>query len=312
MPTQDNRHIVEKADFLLANLAPGGLLEPAQRNEFIQLAIDDAVAMPMMQRMDMNSPKELREKLRYEGRALRKGTEATALLVGQRSVPTTSKIELDAQLVKAETRLSYESLEDSIAKGRFEQTVREVMAQRIALDLEELAFKGDTTLADDLLSTLDGFLKQATTNIVNAGGATLQRSVLKDTLKTMPSEWRKDKRALRYFTADESNIDYQDHLGDRATPVGDAQNEELESRPYHGIQVVGVPVFPTDLGVGTDETEMVLTDPGNMLFGVWREVRIETDKDIKAGVYIIVLTARVDFKFAHEPAVVKTQGIRAV
>ena len=217
---KENRDIVQKADFLLADLAPGGILESAQANRFIQLAIDQSVVMPMMTRVDMNAPKELREKIRYGSRALRKGTEATALPDALRSKPSTSKIELDAQLVKAETHVSFEALEDSIERGTFESTIRATLAERIGLDLEDLAFNGDTTSADSLLKTLNGFIVSATTNIVAGGGATLQRSVLKDTLKTMPSEFRRDKRSLRYLTADEANIDYQDHLGDRATPLG--------------------------------------------------------------------------------------------
>lgn len=308
---QENRDLIKKADFLLANLAPGGLLEPAQADQFIQLAIDQSVVMPLMTRVNMRSPKELREKIRYGSRALRKGTEATALPLGQRSAPDTGKIELDAQLVKAETHVSFEALEDSIERGNFEQTIRETLAARIALDLEDLGMNGDTLSADDLLKTLNGFLKQATTNVTLAGGATLQRSVLKDALKTMPSEFRRDKRALRVFTADEAEIDYTESLGDRATPLGDQNVQALEATPFHGIPVMGVPVFPTNLGGGTNETVSLLTDPGNMLFGIWRQIRIDTDRDVSAGIYIIVVTARVDFKFAHEPAVVKTTGIRA-
>jgi HK97 family phage major capsid protein len=309
---QDNRDIVQKADFLLANLAPGGLLEPAQADRFIQLAIDQAVVMPQMTRVDMNAPKELREKIRYGSRALRKGTEAQSLPLGQRSVPDTSKVELDAQLVKAETRISFEALEDSIERGTFESTVRATMAERIGLDLEDLAFNGDTSSTDDLLKTLNGFIVRAVTNTVLAGGATLQRSVLKDILKTMPSEFRRDKRTLRFLTADEADIDYQEHLGDRATLLGDEQVTGLQSRPFQGIEVMGVPVFPTNLGGGTNETVVLMTDPANMLFGVWRQIRIDTDRDVSAGVFIIVVTARVDFRFAHEPAVVKATGVVAV
>lgn len=309
---QDNRDIVQKADFLLANLAPGGLLEPAQADRFIRLAIDQAVVMPMMTRVDMAAPKELREKIRYGSRALRKGTEATSLPLALRTTPDTSKVELDAQLVKAETRISFEAMEDSIERGTFEDTVRATMAERIGLDLEDLAFNGDTTSTDDLLVTLDGFIKQAATNTVAAGGATLQRNVLKDSLKTMPSEFRRDKRSLRFFTADEANIDFQEHLGDRATPLGDDNVVGPMARPFQSIEVVGVPVFPSNLGVGLNETVVIMTDPGNMLFGVWRNIRVDTDRDVSAGVYIIVVTARVDFKFAHEPAVVKTTGVVAV
>jgi hypothetical protein len=309
---EDNRTIVQKADFLLADLAPGGLLEPAQADRFIQLAIDQAVVMPQMTRVDMSSPKELREKIRFGSRALKKGTEATSLPVAQRSKADTSKVELSAELVRAEARLSFEALEDSIEQGRFEQTIRETLADRISLDMEDLAFNGDTSSSDDLLKTLDGFLLQATTNVSLAGGATLQRSVLKDSLKTMPSEFRRDKRSLRFYSADEAAIDYHDHLGDRATPLGDGHVTGPTTGPYQGIEVMGVPVFPANLGAGTNETVSLLLDPGNMLFGVWRNIRLDTDRDITAGVFIIVLSARIDFKFAHEPAVVQTTGIRAV
>jgi len=309
---KDNRTLIQKADFLLANLAPGGLLEPAQADRFIQLAIDQSVILPLMTRVDMNSPKELREKIRYGSRALRKGTEAVALPTAQRTTPDTSKVELDAQLVKAETRISFEALEDSIERGNFESTVRQTMAERISLDLEDLAFNGDVTSADDLLKTLDGLRVQAVTNTVLAGGATLARPVLKDTLKTMPSEFRRDKRSLRFMTADEAAIDYHESIGDRATGLGDEHVVQPETRPFNGIPVLEVPVFPTDLGGGSNETDMLFTDPTNMLFGVWRSIRIDTDRDVSAGVFIIVATARVDFKFAHEPAVVKTTGIRAV
>lgn len=309
---QDNRDVIRKADFLLADLAPGGLLQPAQADKFIQLAIDKSVVMPMMTRVDMKAPKEPREKIRYGSRALRKGTEAAALPEAQRSKPNTGKVELDAQLVKAETHISFEALEDSIERGNFESTIRATLAGRIALDMEDLAFNGDTSSTDDLLKTLDGFILQATTNVVLGGGATLQRSVLKDILKTMPSEFRRDKRALRYFSSDEAAIDYHESIADRATQLGDDHVVGMETRPFVGVPVVGVPVVPSDLGVGSNETVVLLCDPGNMLFGVWRNIRIDTDKDVSAGVYIIVVTARVDFLFAHEPAVVKATGVRAV
>lgn len=314
MATTDNRHIIEKADFLVAQLAPGGLLQPAQADKFIQLAIDESVVMGMMTRVNMKAPKELREKIRYGSRALRKGTEAVALPEAQRSRPDTSKVELDAQLVKGETRLSFEALEDSIEEGTFQDTVQQTLAARIALDLEDLAMNGDTAVVDpeNLLDLLDGFRKQAATNISIAGGATLTRPVLKDALKAMPSEFRRDKKSMRFFTADEAVIDYGESLADRATNLGDNQVVEAQVVPFNGIPLVDVPVFPSDLGGGTDETDMLLTDPGNMMFGVWRDIRLDTDRDIKAGVWIIVVTARVDFKFVHEPAVVKTTGIKAV
>ncbi len=309
---EDNRDIIQKADFLLAQLAPGGLLVPAQADRFIRLAIDASVLLSEMTRVNMRAPKELREKIRYGSRTLRKGTEATALPEPLRSRPDTEKIELDAQLVKAETRVSFEALEDSIERGTFAETVQQTMAERISLDLEDLAINGDTASADSLLKTLDGFLKQATSNVALAGSATLARPIFKDAMKTMPSEFRRDKRAMRFITADEATIDYQESLGDRQTIMGDGHVSGMTIAPWQGIPIMDVPVFPVDQGGGNDETSMLLTDPGNMLFGVWRNIRVDTDRDVVAGVFIIVVSARVDFLFAHEPAVVKTTQIKAV
>jgi HK97 family phage major capsid protein len=309
---EDNRDIIQKADFLLAQLAPGGLLVPAQADRFIRLAIDASVLLSEMTRVNMRAPKELREKIRYGSRTLRKGTEATALPEPLRSRPDTEKIELDAQLVKAETRVSFEALEDSIERGTFAETVQQTMAERISLDLEDLSINGDVTSTDPLLKTLDGFLVQATSNIALAGQATLARPIFKDAMKTMPSEFRRDKRSMRFITADEATIDYQESLGDRQTVMGDGHVSGMTIAPWQGIPIMDVPVFPVDQGGGNDETSMLLTDPGNMLFGVWRNIRVDTDRDVIAGVFIIVVSARVDFLYAHEPAVVKTTGIKAV
>jgi len=53
----------------------------------------------------------------------------------------------------------------------------------------------------------------------------------------------------------------------------------------------------------------LLTDPKNLIFGIQRQIHIETDKDIRSREYIIVLTARVDFQIEEEEAVVKYTNI---
>lgn len=54
----------------------------------------------------------------------------------------------------------------------------------------------------------------------------------------------------------------------------------------------------------------VLTDPKNINIGIWRNIRVETDKLISEGVLIIVATLRFDVRFAEETAVVKALNIR--
>lgn len=305
----ENRELIQKADLQLATLVSnGGNMLAGQVEQFILLAIDKAQALPLLARVDMTAQKERRETLRFGSRVGRKGAELTALPSAQRVTPDTTYVELDAKEVVAEARLSRDSMRGSIEKGKFADTVKRALAAAWSRDVEDLCFNGDTTSADDLLKTFDGYRKRATTNLVAGGSGSLTRSLLKRTMKTMPSPFRGNRRELRYFTADECEIDYHESLGDRATQLGDRHVEnEGDTTPALGAQVIGVPSFP----ITTNETDMLLGNPGNFLFGVWDELTIEMESDISARSTIIVMSSFVDARFAYEPAIVKTTAILA-
>jgi hypothetical protein len=71
-----------------------------------------------------------------------------------------------------------------------------------------------------------------------------------------------------------------------------------------------VPLFPENLGPGNNATSILLTDPKNINIGIWRNIRVETDKLVSEGVLIIVATLRFDVKFAEESAVVKAINVK--
>ena len=83
---------------------------------------------------------------------------------------------------------------------------------------------------------------------------------------------------------------------------------ELSAR-YTGVPVIDVPVFPEDLGGGNNETNVIFTDPRNDLVGMWRRIKMETDRLVREGVLLIVTSMRFDMKYQHEPAVVKASGV---
>jgi len=310
MTVTANRTLLEKADMALADLTnDGGLLQPAQAQRFMRILIDEAVLMKMATVVPMRSPKQLIEKIRFAGRILRAGNEAVALTQAERSKPDLSLVELDAQLFKAEVRLSNEVLEDSIERGNFRQTVMELMAERVALDMDDMIWNGDTGSADPFFAKFDGVRALTTSNLVDAAGARTNKTLFRDSLKTMPSEFLRNKRQMRFMTSIDSEIDYRDALAERATVVGDRFLEQDAPVMYSGVPIVPVPVAPEDLGGGNDSTEMILTDPKNVNVGIWRNIRVETDKDVSAGVVIIVATLRFDTKLAEETAAVKVQNV---
>jgi len=304
----DNRTILEKADMALSDLLSGGELVQAQAKKFIRLLIKESVVMSLGTVRPMASKKQLVEKIRFGSRILRAASEATPLPTGDRSKPDLGKVELDAKLFRAQVNLNDEVLEDNIEQGSLRQTVMELMGEAISRDVDEVVVNGDTTSGDAFLAQFDGLLAGATSNVVAGGGNPLGSDDLKGAIKAMPTEYIRNKKLLRFLTSVDAEVDYRDTLSTRATAVGDKFLQEDAPIMYSGIPLMDVPLFPEDLG-GGNETNVLLLDPKNIMVGFWRKVRMETDKDIEAGVLKIVASMRFDFKYVEETAVVKVTAV---
>jgi len=307
----DNRTILQKADLALADLTSGGgLLVPAQAQKFIRILINEAVILKQATVVPMKSPKQIIEKIRFANRILRSGSEATALAPADRATPNLGKVELDAQLFKAEIRLNNEVLEDSIERGQLRQTIMQLMAEAIARDIDEVVIQGDRTSPDPFLAKFDGILRQATSNIVDAQGQPAGKSVFRDLLKTMPHPFIRNKKQLRFLTSINAAIDYKDSLSERATPGSDKYLEDDVPATYSGVPVLDVPMFPENQGAQHNATSILLVDPKNINVGIWRNIRIEVDKIVTDGVLVIVATLRFDTKYVEETATVRAVNVK--
>lgn len=305
-----NRSLIQKADLALSDLlTSGGALVAAQARSFIRTLIDESVIMPQATVVPMRAPTQRLEKIRFGSRVLRAGTEGQALSSGDRAKPDLDKEELNAQLFKAEVRLNNEILEDSIERQSLRSTIMTILGERIALDMDEVIINGDTTSGDAFLAKFDGMLKQASVNVVSNGSNPLSKSTFKDMIKAMPSEFLRNKKRMRLFTSVDAEVDYRDSVNARETVVGDRYLTEDVPVMYSGIPIVDVPLFPENQGGGLNETNVVLTDPKNLNVGIWRRITMETDKDISAGVLVIVATLRFDMRYAEKRATVKATGV---
>lgn len=302
--TTPNRKLIEKADLSLGDLqTDGGYLSDQQADRFIRLAIKESVLLGQISVTPMRGPREERDKMRFSGRVLYAATAGEALLSGQRSKPDLSKYILDVKEFKAEVRMNDSVLEDNIERGTFNETVMSALSAAVARDVEWISINGDIASANPTLAQLDGFLKQATTNLVNAAGAHLTKDILKKMQKAMPEEFARVER-MRYYTNSQARIDYRDSIADRMTGLGDAYLTQSDRTVYSDMPVVSIPEWPN-----TTATQALLTDPANMTIGFHRQIRFETDRDITAGVNIIVATVRFDVKLQEETAVVKAYDI---
>jgi HK97 family phage major capsid protein len=234
-----------------------------------------------------------------------------ALAAADRSRPVTEQETLTTHLMKGEIRLNDEVLEDNIEGGKFKSTVMKLMAEHVALDMDRVAVNGDTAGATGtVLDLVDGMLKLATSHIVNGGTVPIHKGMLKAAIKEMPSEYNRNRTAQRFMTSEDAETDYRDYLADRATVLGDKFLEADAPTRYGGRAILPVPVFPDNLGGGFNCTNILLTDPKNAVWGVWRKVRVETDRDITTGEWIMVATVRAGFVYQEEDAVVKVINVR--
>jgi hypothetical protein len=307
-----NRTLLEKADLALADLTGGGgVLLPAQAQTFMRLLIKQSALMQQATVVPMPAPKFQISKIRFGSRVLRPGREGVALAPTDRTRPDMSFLELDAQLFKAEVHLSDEVLEDNIERGELRQTVLEMIAEAAGRDMEEIVIAGDRSSSDPFLSTLDGVLKQSTSHVVDAAGAPLTKAVLRDLLRALPSEYLRDKKQMAFLTSVDADLTYRDSLAERATVGGDKFLEEDTPVLYSGVPVMPVPLFPDNLGAQQNATVALLCNPKNIHVGIWRQIRIETFRDVSAGVMRIVATMRFDVKFADELGTAKAINLRA-
>lgn len=304
--SKDNKTIVEKADIAVSNLiGSGGYLNPIQANTFIRMLIEQPTLINEVRVVPMNSPTMEINKIGFTSRILQPApASGTALAASKRSAPVTDKVTLTTKEVIAEVHIPYDVLEDNIERGSLEDTIMTLISERASLDLEELILLGKLGSSDAYLALLNGVLNQLTSHVVDFGGNTnITKAIFKALIKAMPNKYLRNQAAMRFYVSPDTEIEYADILADRNTLLGD---RNIERWPYgmnvaFGIPVKGVALMPNWAGV--------LTYPKNIILGVQRQIMIETDRDIRARVLIVVLTMRMDVKFEEEDAGVKVIGL---
>lgn len=309
--TTPNKTIMAKADMEVADLiSDGGYLQEEQAEQFIVDMIKESVLLQLVTVKSQKSHTRLIDKIGISGRVLRPGTSGHALAAADRVKPTTDQVTLSTTLMKSEIRLTDEVLEDNIEGGDFKTTAREMMSEHTALDVDDLLANGNTASADPLLALFDGMIEAAGAHVVAGGVVPIAKSMLKDAIKAMPSQYNRKKASQRFLTSEDATIDYHDYLADRATGLGDKKVVDDSPDKYGNRAILGVPVFPDNLGVGNDETVILLLDPKNAQWGVWRNIRVETDRDVTTGEWIMVTSLRQGFAYQEEDAVVKVTEVK--
>lgn len=306
-----NQEIIKKADIALSDLATAGRLSVDQTDRFIRTLIDQPTLLNSVRTVAMGTPEMKINKIGFGSRILRPAVSATPLAATDRVKPDLGSVTLNTKEVIAEVHIPYDVIEDNIERGNIavsadqgaggmHQTIVDMIAERAALDLEELAIRGDTASGDSYLALHNGYLKLASANVVNVAGP-FSKDAVKMAVKAMPDKYLRNRAAMQHFVSVDNETEMRDAYANRATALGDSQIQGNLPLYVFGSQVRGVPLMPSANGL--------FTNPLNLIFGIQRNIQIEYDKDISARVFKIVLTARVALEIEEVNAVTKYTGI---
>lgn len=319
-----NQTLLQKADIAIADLASnGGLLQPEENAQFVRKMLRAPTMIRDCRVVEMMGPERKINKIGFNSRILRKAVQGTALTSGQRSKATTSQITLTTKEVIAEIRLPYDVLEDNIerataatnsasntgAQGGLKDTLISMIAERAAVDLEELCVLADTAYTSgdqddqDYMSLFDGWLTRAEAGgaVVDAANAPISKEVFKTMKQALPDEYIRVANAMRFYVSHDNETEYRDQMANRGTGLGDTYITTDNPVPAYGA-----PVKPASYMPGS---KALYTNPMNLILGIQRQFSMEFDKDITTRVYIIVLTARVCVQIEEATALVIAKNL---
>lgn len=313
-----NQELARRADLVLADLnANGGLLDAEQANTFIDTVMEQPTLLRQIRQVRMNAPERKINKIGFANRILKAAPQGTTpyqaddgtndryLLAADRSKPTTSQIQLNTKEVIAEIRLPYEVLEDNIEGESFESHVMRLIAERAAIDFEEFALFADTASGDAFLALQDGYLKRMTSHVVNNASAGVSPAMFQSGMLAMPQKYLRNVAQMKHIISVANTIKYRGKVAERATGYGDSMLTQGGPIFAHGVPVEAAPMLAAQ-GSGN---QGIFTYPQNLIFGIQRQLQVETDKDIRSREIIIVLTARVALGIEEEDATVKYTNI---
>lgn len=320
---ESNASLVQRADLALSDLASnGGLLTPEQANQFIDFVMDEPTIIPQCRVVRMGAPEVKINRMGFASRILKAAptsgsandgdhaadavgekTNDRYLAKADRSKPTTSQIVLTAKEVIAEVRIPYEALEDNIEGRSMEEHIMRLIAQRAALDLEELALWGDTASGDAYLALVNGWMKRITGQVVDNNSGGVSANLFVNALLALPQAYLKYLPQLRAYISLANTIKYRQAISARATGYGDAAMQAAIPLYAQGLQIEGAPSLAS--GGSPAGSYGLVTFPKNLIFGIRRDISVESDKDIRSREYIIVLTCRVGVQIDDLNAAVK-------
>lgn len=253
-----NKELLEKAVITTDALASAGKLNPAQSDKFIDYIVDETVLKNNARVVRFRNETLEIDKIGIGRRAALPKTEAQD--PGLRRGINTSKIVLQPREIIVPFEVG-DNFKEVALEENVEDHIIKMMATQLANDLEELYINADTVgpavlesdyreggdtakyVKDKYLALQDGWFRLADGgHLYDAEGKNIGLSVFNAMLRQMPTKFRRNKAALRWFISPDLAQIYFEKLSTRATALGDQAAGGAGHAPF-GVPMVEVPLL---------------------------------------------------------------------
>ncbi len=297
------KEIIEKADVAVSDLtSDGGKLNPTQSDEFYRGVISEPTILNEIRTVQMPSDKYNIDKVNFGSRMWRAAPSAgTTLPADDRYRPTFDQLQLDVNEIMCELQIPYDVLEDNIERGTLQQTFMQMAQRRTAIDLEEFVINADTSSSDAFLALTDGALQLPDHTYDGSAITAIDKTVWKAAMQTMPEKYLGRLADMRFYMSKHNEIEYRDALSQVTADQGYTYYTERPSLYGWGVPVRACANMPSDT--------ILFTFPENIILGLHRDVTIETEKDIRRRMLVVVMTCRIDTLMEEPDAAVKITNL---
>lgn len=255
-------------------------LTPEKANQFIKVLANASPVLDNARRITMKSHTRDIDRISF-GANLVKGTEGVAPAEGDKATLKTNKLIVEEYVMVQ--NLTDSAIEDSI--DQLDNVIVELMGNQAGYDLE----------AFGLVKWLDLAGHQVT-----AVGTDVE-AIMSAAILALPVKYDRNRANLKFFVSRKFEDKYRDALRARGTILGDSATVGGQPVTYKGIELIVVP--------GLAEDKAILVDPNNVVYGIYRDIRIEEQRWAAKRSTDFVLSLRADFNFENEDAVVVVNGI---
>ena len=313
-----------RTKFLTSDL-PSQVLPQEDADRFIDMLVDQSALLKYVDVYRTNYRSGERAMIDLTDPVTQAATENPT--TEETGKPTVTTAQYTCNKIKSAFFLTWEDLNWTIERGDFEDTVVRLWNKRMSMDMEMLGLHGDAdkyaapaTAYEKLVDIDDGWISWLLDNPgethvvdVHSGGdpVSIETSIWQKAYNALPDKYKAATANLRWIVAPRIVSDYRYYLASRNTDLGDAMIAGSPTITPVGISILEVPLMPFNLGTGSNETVLLLTDPRNLMFVIHRELRLAREVKVLEDRVWFAGFGYVDFVVLNPDAVVIVKGLKA-